>query len=96
MAPTTLDAPYGVERDIAPRADESLPATDTAKPAEKPCPEDTESLIDWLRESFPEISPRTSDPRVVDACIARSAIRDLIIHIEARLAQSRKDKEAAE
>lgn len=82
-------------RDFEPRierADEDKPAAGTKPASALPCPEDTESLIPWLRESFPEISPRTSDPRVVDACIARAAICDLIGHIEASLEAARDEQ----
>jgi hypothetical protein len=74
------------------KAVESKPAEGTEKP-QVPCPEGTEELIPWLREQFPEVSPRTSDPRVVDACIARAACVDLINHIESSLLAGRKEAE---
>lgn len=56
---------------------------------EEPCPEKTEDLIPWLRERFPETTPRTSDRLVLDACIARAGCIDLINYIEAALDAAR-------
>ncbi len=85
--------PAGGHRRVPMRADEATPAAGTQDAPSSPCPEDTESLIPWLRKHFPETSPRTSDPRVIDACIARSAVVDLINYIEAQLAAAREDKD---
>jgi hypothetical protein len=80
-----------VNRDIAPRADEATVAAGTEDAAE-PCPELTEQLIPWLRERFPEISPRTSHREVVDACIARKGINDLIDYLVLSLQKARDDQ----
>ena len=83
-----------MSRDIAVRAEEDPVAAGASpsEPALEPCPEGTEELIDWLRDQFPEISPRTSDPRVVDACLARAGCIDLINYIEAALEAARKEQ----
>ncbi len=76
--------------DIAPAQEGQWAAgTDPMDPDAEVIPEDTEALIPFLRERFPEVTPRTSDPRVMDACIARAGIRDLIDWMEARLAADR-------
>jgi len=80
------------ERDIAPRADEYTRAAGTREEITEPCPEYTEQLIPWLRERFPEISPRTSDRSVVDACIARKGINDLIDFLVLSLEKARDDQ----
>ena len=80
-----------MSRDIAPR--QELP--ESAAPKEfppEPCPEGTEELVPWLRKQFPEISPRTSEPAVVDRCIARSGCIDLIKYIEAALEAGREEQ----
>jgi len=41
-------------------------------------PADTVDLLDWLDARYPEECPRSSDPDVVDFCIRRSGIRELI------------------
>jgi len=60
-----------------------------------PCPEDTESLVPWLRNQFPEVTPRTSDREVIDKCIARAGLIDLINHIEASLDAAREAQKDA-
>ena len=81
-----------ITREIDPRSDEDTPALGTAPEDANPCPEGTEELIPWLRSQYPEISPRTSDPRVIDACIARAGIIDLIAFIEESLDVARRER----
>jgi len=78
--------------DVAPRADESELSHGTDTTPKDPCPEGTEELVPWLRNEFPHYSVRTSDPRVVDACIARAGINDLIDFIERALLAARADR----
>ena len=80
------------QRDVAPRADEAAAAHGTAEAPKDPCPEGTAELIPWLRKEFPHFSIRTSDPLVVDACIARASINDLIDYIEAALNAAREEQ----
>lgn len=56
-----------------------------------PIPADTESLVAWLDERFPEECPRTSQPDVVDACIRRAGIRDLLDFMRMKLDEERQD-----
>ena len=87
------DSPYWEhERDLDMRGGPE-PVTKDRTPAPSPCPEDTESLVLWLSEQFPEISPRTSDRDVVDRCIARSGVIDLIHFIEGALEAARKEQQ---
>lgn len=86
------------DRSVPMRADELEVAAGTSPqdvPSD-PCPEGTEELIPWLRKQFHEVSPRTSDPRVIDACIARAGIVDLINFIEAALQAARDDRKESE
>ena len=61
-----------------------------------PIPADTDALLDWLDARYPEECPRSSDRHVVDFCIRRAGIRELISFLRYCLEEQEDAKTSAE
>ena len=59
-------------------------------------PADTDALLDWLDARYPEECPRSSDRLVVDFCIRRAGIRELITFLRHCLEIQEDAKTSAE
>lgn len=58
---------------------------------DNPIPDDVEGLIDWIDESFPELSPRHPDDYV--ECLKRGAVRELVSVLRGKLAHLHEDRQ---